>query len=69
MAIHYSDRITLSIAANLAYLSENYFSKLFKKHTGENFSTYLTNLRINVAKIELINTNAKIYAIDRKSVV
>jgi YesN/AraC family two-component response regulator len=63
MAIHYSDRITLPIAAGLAHLSENYFSKLFKKHTGEKFSNYLTNLRINVAKIELSNTNAKIYTI------
>jgi len=60
---HYSEKISLTTAARLANMSENYFSKVFKKHTGENFNNSLSNLRINIAKNELIKTDAKIYCI------
>lgn len=63
MSEHYSEKITLTTASKLANMSENYFSKVFKKYAGENFNNYLVNLRINIAKNELVKTDAKIYSI------
>ncbi len=48
--LHYSEPISLQDAASQAELSPNYFSELFKKETGQNFSDYLTACRIGQAK-------------------
>ncbi|SCI25541.1 MULTISPECIES: response regulator [unclassified Romboutsia] len=42
--------ITLEDAASYVNLSPHYLSKIFKKETGVNFITYLTNIRIDIAK-------------------
>lgn len=47
---HYSEQIGLVDAANLVYLNPAYFSDIFKKETGVNFSDYLLNYRIEIAK-------------------
>lgn len=44
-------------------ISESYFSYLFKKTTGENFSVYLEKLRMERAIYLLKNTNIKISAL------
>jgi AraC-like DNA-binding protein/ligand-binding sensor protein len=54
---HYKQNITLEKVADHIGLNPSYFSTLFKKDTGENFSTYLLNLRIETAKQLLRNTN------------
>lgn len=64
MADHYDDaELTLSKVAEQVGLSEKYFTNRFTKETGETFSTYLTQLRIQKAKELLRTTNFKIYEI------
>lgn len=45
------------------FINKNYFCSLFKSITGENFSNYLTKVRMDKAKFLLINSNLKIYEI------
>ena len=52
---HYDDKLTLTEAAEMAYMSPNYFSQYFKKVTGQKFSDYVNGLRIKKAK-ELLDT-------------
>lgn len=46
----YAKPITLSQVAREVNISPYYFSKLFKEETGQNFSDYLTAIRIDAAK-------------------
>lgn len=55
-----SKNITLEDAAGFVNLSSHYLSKIFKKETGVNFITYLTNRRIDIAKEMLENENIPI---------
>lgn len=48
-----------TVAGELGY-STQYMSMIFKRETGENFSTYLTQERMNHAKQLLLTTNMKI---------
>lgn len=54
---HYNQNITLDMAAEHVGLNPAYFSTLFKKEMGINFSNYLLNLRIENAKLLLKNSN------------
>lgn len=47
---HYSERLSLERMAEIVDLNPVYFSTLFKKETGSNFSDYLTQFRIKKAK-------------------
>jgi two-component system response regulator YesN len=47
---HYSEPISLTDMANLVYLNPTYFSELFKKETGKNFSEYLIDYRMESAR-------------------
>ncbi|WP_088067371.1 response regulator [Gottfriedia luciferensis] len=49
IAHHFIEDISLEQVANYLKLNSFYFSKLFKKQTGETFSDYLMNMRINKA--------------------
>ena len=51
---NFNEQITLEKIAERVYLHPIYFSVLFKKETGVNFSNYLTGVRIEQAK-QLIN--------------
>ena len=60
--LNYIDRnikqgISLDEAAEYANMSSCYFSKLFKKCTGENFITYVTGCKIKVAQRMLRDTD------------
>lgn len=55
---NFSDIVSLERAADLAGLNPNYFSVLFKKITGKNFSEYLTDWRMEEAK-RLLRTTTK----------
>jgi len=59
---HYSSA-TLDTAAGLAHLSPFYLSNLFKKKTGENFSEYLTKVRMKKAAELLKDISLKFYQI------
>lgn len=57
---HFHEAISLADVAGQVYRSPEYFSRLFKGVTGENFSIYLINYRLIQAKSLLINTDLKI---------
>lgn len=57
---HFNEAISLADVASQVYRSPEYFSRLFKEVTGENFSIYLINYRLNQARSLLTNTDLKI---------
>lgn len=64
LADNYED-VDLSLAKVAEYvgLNEKYFTNRFTKETGENFSSYLTGLRMQKAKELLKTTTFKVYEI------
>ncbi|MBB2480541.1 response regulator [Bacillus sp. APMAM] len=54
---HFHKTITLEEVAEYVELSPFHFSKLFKEKYGVNFIDYVTDLRIEQAKKEMLNTN------------
>jgi len=56
-------KIALNEMAEMCFVSPSYFSKLFYKEIGESFSNYLTNLKINKAKLMLKTTSKTIQEI------
>ena len=56
----YMNDISLETIAEKVFLSPSYVSYLFKKETGQNFMKYLTEFRINKAKVLLRTTNEKV---------
>ncbi|MBS4174460.1 response regulator [Bacillus sp. FJAT-49736] len=54
---HFNKNITLEEVAEYVELSPYHFSKLFKEKYGVNFIDYVTDLRIEQAKKEMLNTN------------
>lgn len=47
---HYQEALRLEDVSGVVGFNATYFSTLFKKETGQNFTDYLTELRINKAK-------------------
>lgn len=47
---HKNENITLKTMAEVCHISPSYFSRIFYKETGENFTNYLTKLKINWSK-------------------
>ena len=62
----YNKKITLSTAAEYAYLSPSYLSKLFCEEVGENFTRYLMKVRIKKAKELLSDPRMRIYEIGER---
>lgn len=60
---NFTRKIGLSEIASFAGLSPPYFSTIFRKEMGENFSTYLNRLRVNKAKHMLLETKLPLSAI------
>lgn len=48
---NYKEEISMEQTAEYVNLSPHYFSKLFKQHADENFIDYVTRLRMNEAKL------------------
>jgi two-component system response regulator YesN len=57
---HFGGNISLEILAKEVGLSPVYFSAVFKKETGANFSNYLADFRIKKAKDMLKKSNVNI---------
>ncbi len=57
---NYNQSITLERVSKYVGLNPTYFSNLFKGETGQNFSEYLIEVRIEHAKDMLANTNKSI---------
>ncbi|HIW22240.1 MAG TPA: AraC family transcriptional regulator [Candidatus Dorea intestinavium] len=53
----YDNRITLEEAANRANMCPNYFSSYFKKVTGYRFQEYISKLRMEKAKMMLVESD------------
>lgn len=53
---HKGEKIMQDHMANLCHVSPSYFSRLFTKETGENFSSYLSRTKIEWAK-QLLETS------------
>lgn len=60
---NYMHSISLSDVANKVYLSEFYFSKLFKKKTNKSFTDYLVQVRMEKALELLKSRKYKVYEI------
>lgn len=52
--------ISLNSIAKYVYLNPTYFSKLYKKETGESYIEFITNVRMEEAKRLIRESNAKI---------
>lgn len=63
---HYSEKIVLEDIAEVIGLNPVYFSVLFKKEAGMNFSAYLMNVRMEKAKEMLCSSNETIAAIGER---
>ena len=64
---HYTEDLPLSRVADMVHLSVPYLSKFFLEQFGMNYLTYVTQLRINHAVHELVNTDKNIEAISADS--
>lgn len=63
---HPYEDLTLTTVAQLFYISPIYLSQIFKKETGELYSDYVTNIKINAAKRLLHSTDLMVYEIADK---
>lgn len=61
--LYLSPNLSLSLLSAKFNLSEGYLSQLINNNTGNNFSTYLNNLRIQESKLLLTNNDYKNYTI------
>lgn len=60
---NFAKEITLETASAIAYMNPYYFSSFFKKHTGQNFKQYVTEIRVRHALHLLATTDLMIYEI------
>ena len=57
---HHTEDLCLSTVAQAAHMSTFYFCKQFKKATGLSFTEYLSRVRIEKAKEQLLKPNARV---------
>ncbi len=60
---NYKEDITMKELAKMSSVSENYFSAMFKRETGKNYKTYLTDVRMEAAINLLMTSDMKAYEI------
>ncbi|WP_256700835.1 response regulator [Paenibacillus sp. P46E] len=60
---HYAENITLESMAALVFMNPYYFSSFFKKHTGQNFKNYITEVRMGHALRLLLHSDLMVYEI------
>ncbi len=63
---NYMEPLTLKQLAQRVHLSDHYLGQLFKTVTGESFLKYLTNVRMEKARMFLGNPVLKIYEISER---
>jgi two-component system, response regulator YesN len=64
--INYSQNITLEKISGLIFMNPSYFSTFFKKHTGENYKQYLTEVRMKHARRLLLQADYMVYEVAEK---
>lgn len=60
---HYREELSLKTMAEVVCVSPNYFSAYFKAETGQNYKTYLTQVRMEQALQLVLNTDLRTYEI------
>jgi len=55
--------LSLRMVSSYVGISENHLSSIFTKQTGQTFTEYVTELRVEKAKMLLKETNLKVYEI------
>lgn len=63
---HYMEDLSIKELADVACVSQNYFSAMFKKETGQNYKAYLTSIRMEEALRLLQETDLKTYEIGER---
>ncbi len=63
---HYAEDLSIKELAEVACVSPNYFSAMFKKEIGQNYKAYLTAIRMEEALRLLRETDYKTYEIGEK---
>lgn len=67
MKEHFAEDINMRKMAEIACVNAVYFGALFKKTTGRNFKSFLTDIRMEEAKKLVITTDMKTYEIAEKA--
>jgi Predicted sensor domain len=60
---HKNEMVSLNKIASICHISSSYFSRLFAKEIGENYSSYVSKLKVQWAKNLLENTDRSILEI------
>lgn len=60
MQEHLSEEVSLSVLSEVFHLNPQYISQLFKNKIGVGFLAYLTNIRIEKAKMLLLSTSMSV---------
>ncbi len=63
---HYNEDLSIKELSSVACVSQNYFSAMFKKETGQNYKAYLTSIRMEEALRLLQETDFKTYEIGER---
>lgn len=63
---HYNEPLSLTIIAEKVHVTPNYFSRVFRKETNENFIEWLNKYRIEKAKEFLTDFSLKTYEVAEK---
>ncbi len=63
---HYDQALSLNILGDYVHLHPAYLSKLFKEVTGENFLSYVTEVKMEKAAELLENTDQKVYEVMKR---
>lgn len=67
MEENYNENINLNFVADYFSKNNTYLSTLFKEETGENFTDFLLNIRMEKAKELLRNTDIKVFKIAQQT--
>ncbi len=63
MQKNYMENLSIKELSDIACVSTNYFSHMFKRETGKNYKAYLTEIRMQKAQEMLLETDFMIYEI------
>ena len=63
---HYYEDLKLQQLAEQVYLSANYLSNIFTKHTGSSLNKYIKEVRLKKAQEILLSTNMKVADVGRR---
>lgn len=63
---NYANDLSIAELADVACVSKNYFSAMFKREAGQNYKAYLTEIRMEKAVELLCETETRVYEIAEK---